>query len=74
LMCWICWHPRVRLKFYVRLFFMIWLTPFKLTLKKNDLCRIFLLPENWLKFDDEKKVFWNLRNFQVSWNDWNSFH
>ncbi len=21
LMCWICWHPRVRLKFYVRFFF-----------------------------------------------------
>jgi hypothetical protein len=34
LMCWICWHPRVRLKFYVRFFFLIWLTPFKLTLKK----------------------------------------
>jgi hypothetical protein len=26
-----------------------------LTLKKNELCRIFLLPDNWLKFDDEKK-------------------
>jgi hypothetical protein len=34
------------------------INPFlKLTLKKNELCRIFLLPENWLKFDDEKKVF-----------------
>ncbi len=23
--------------------------------EKNELCRIFLLPDNWLKFDDEKK-------------------
>ncbi len=35
--------------------FLSWLTPLKLTLKKNELCRIFLLPDNWLKFDDEKK-------------------
>ena len=32
-----------------------------------------LLPDNWLKFDDEF-LLRSLRNFQASWNDWNSFH
>ena len=54
-------------------FFLSWLTPLKLTLKKNELCRIFLLPDNWLKFDDEF-LLRSLRNFQASWNGWNSFH
>jgi hypothetical protein len=42
------------------------INPFKIDVE-NGLCRIFLLPDNWLKFDDEKKVFF--KNFQVSWND-----
>ncbi len=35
LMCWICWHPRVHLKFHVRFFLSSWLTPLKLTLKMD---------------------------------------
>jgi len=63
LMCWICGHPRVRLKFYVRFFFLSWLTPLKLTLKK------WIVQDLLTASDDE--IF---RNFQASWNDWNSFH
>ena len=39
-----------------QVFFLNCLTPFKIDFE-NELCRIFLLPDNWLKFDDEKKVF-----------------
>ncbi len=31
------------------------INPFKIDVDENELCRIFLLPDNWLKFADEKK-------------------
>ena len=47
------------------------INPFKIDVEKNELCGIFLLPDNWLKFDDEKKENFSeiFRNFEVSRND-----
>jgi hypothetical protein len=56
-------------------FFFELINPFKIDVEKmncagSSYCQII----GWNLTMKRKKVFWNLRNFQVSRNDWNSFH